>query len=309
MKSLRIVVMGAGGIGGFLACRLAAAKAAEVSVVARGAHLEAIQRDGLTLHAQKSDITVAMAASADPEDLGPADLVIFAVKGYDNETAASAIAPLMGPETRVLSFQNGLAGVDLLVKRYGAARVLAGVTYVPAVIEAPGIIRHTGPVDRFVFGALDPAGQPVVEALAAAGRKADLAMEPVEDPLVHCWRKFVMLAPFHIVATLTRRDLGGWIEVPETRALYIAGMEEVAAVARARGVALAEDVVEDNFRFTLDVAYRGTRASMLEDLERGRRLELETIAGAIHRDGQRLGVPTPTISAGYALLKPYLQGN
>lgn len=298
--------MGAGGIGGFLACRLAGAQAAEVAVVARGAHLEAIRRDGLRLLSQKGDVVARLAASDDPAALGPADLVVFAVKGYDNAPAAEAIAPLIGPGTRVVSFQNGLAGVDLLAERFGPERVLAGVTYVPAVIEAPGTVRHTGPVDRFVFGALDPAGQPAVDALAGAGRAAGLAVEPVADPLVHCWHKFVMLAPFHILSTLTRKPLGGWIDVPESRDLYVAAMGEVAAVARARGVAVADDIVETNLRFTLEVADRGTRASMLEDLERGRRLELETLAGAIHRDGLRLGVPTPAISAGYALLKPYM---
>jgi 2-dehydropantoate 2-reductase len=302
---MRVVVMGAGGIGGFLAVRLAAASTAEVAVVARGAHLDAIRRDGLALESAKGDATARIDASEDAAALGPADLVVFAVKGYDNATAVDAIAPLMGPQTRVLSVQNGLAGVDLLVERFGAARVLAGVTYVPAVIAGPGRIKHTGPVDRFVFGALEPAGQPAVDALAGAGRDAGLQMEPVDDPLVHCWHKFVMLAPFHIVATLTRQPLGGWIDVPECRDLYVQGMAEAAAVARARGVAVADDIVETNLRFTLEVADRGTRASMLEDLERGRRLELETLAGALHRDGQRLGVPTPAISAGYALLKPY----
>ena len=304
---MRIVVMGTGGIGGFFACRMAEARA-DVGVIARGQHLNAIRADGLTLRSEQGDVTVQVSVSDIPADLAPADLVVFTVKGYDNEEAADAIAPLMGPRTRVVSFQNGLAGVDLLAETYGAERVLAGVTYVPAVIEAPGMIRHTGPIDRFVVGALAPAGQEMVDRLASCAVDARLTLDVVADPLVHCWRKLVMLAPFSVISALTRLPLGAWIDPPETRALYVEGMREVVAVARAKGVDLDDGVVDQNLAFTLEKADRGTRGSMLEDLERGRRLELETLAGALLRDAADLGVPTPMLSTCYALLAPSVDG-
>ncbi len=304
---MRIVVMGTGGIGGFFACRMAEA-GADVGVIARGHHLDAIRAGGLTLKSQQGDGTVAVAASDAPADMAPADLVVFTVKGYDNATAAEAIAPLVGPETRIVSFQNGLAGVDLLAETYGAERVLAGVTYVPAVIDAPGVIRHTGPIDRFVFGALDPKSQDTVDRLVALGSNARITLDAVADPRVHCWRKLVMLAPFSVMSALTRLELGGWIDPPASRALYIAGMHEAVAVAQAKGVDLPDDVVDENLAFTLEKADRRTRGSMLEDLERGRRLELETLAGAIVRDGAELGIPTPMLSTCYALLAPSVDG-
>jgi 2-dehydropantoate 2-reductase len=307
-----IVVMAAGGIGGFVAARLLAADAARVAVVARGEQLAAIQAEGIALRSALGDCRARpTVAQADPAEVakrfGPADFVFFVVKGYDTETAAAAMAPLVSPNTLVVSFQNGVEGLDILAARYGRERVWPGVCYVPAVIEQPGVIRHTGRHNRFVFGPWDGGPDPRAEVLSAA--LAAGGLEPVASgqALAEAWHKFVMQTSFSSLCCLTRLPVGGWIGCRDTRDLYRRGMEEIVAIARARGVAVADDIVERNMDFAVTRADRGTRASMLEDLERGRPIELASLAGHAHRLGQELGVPTPVNSFFWQTLQPHLK--
>lgn len=306
---LTIGVVGAGAIGGMLAARLIDA-GQTVRILARTRTLAALRADGLTLRSDGGTVTVVPdMATDDPAQIGPVDVCLFTVKGQDTAAAAAAIGPMVGPHTRILSFQNGLAGVEALADLFGPARVLAGVTYVPATVEAPGVVRHTGAQSRFVFGSFaSGADAPADAAFAAAGRDAGLDMVHLSDPMPEIWAKFVMLTPFHLICGMTRSALGGWIDVPETRALYRAGMEEVAALARARGVALPEGLVERNMAFSIDTADRRTRASMLDDLERGRPLELEATVGWLVRQARALGVAAPFHDMGYAALKPHAGG-
>jgi 2-dehydropantoate 2-reductase len=247
--------------------------------------------------------------SDDPARIGPVDICLFTVKGQDTAAAAAAMGPMIGPDTRILSFQNGLAGVEALADAFGAQRVLAGVTYVPAAVEAPGVVRHTGAQSRFVFGPFTPgAGAPADAAFAEAGRAAGLEMVHLADPMPEIWAKFVMLTPFHLICGMTRSPLGAWIDVAETRALYRVGMEEVAAIARARGVVLPDGLVARNMAFSVDTADRRTRASMLDDLERGRPLELEATVGWLVRQARALGVAAPFHEMGRAVLLPHVGG-
>ncbi len=307
--SLRIGVMGAGAIGGLLAVHLTRA-GGSLHLLARGATLRAISAEGLTLTDDTGTVTTRPAqVSDDARAIGPVDICLFTVKGQDSVAAAEAMAPMVGPDTQVLSFQNGLYGVEHLVDRFGADRVLAGVTYVPASVPEPGHVRHTGAVRKFVFGPVTPGSVPqAARDFAALGIGAGLDMALLDDPMGEIWAKFVMLAPYHMVSALTRLPLGGWIEVEETRALYAQGMEEVAAVARARGVALPEGLVQRNLDFSLNTADRRTRASMLDDLERGRALELDATIGWLVREAARLGVAVPLHDMGHALLKPNAAG-
>lgn len=304
--------MAAGGIGGYLAARLLAAGTAEVAVVARGAHLQAIRSQGIWLESALGDFRGQPAvAAATPREVaqacGTPDAVIFAVKGYDTLSAAEAMAPLVGPDTAVISFQNGVAGLDLLAARFGRERVWPGVTYVPAVIDRPGVIRHTGRQNRFIFGPWgggeEPRARRLAEAMVVAG------IEAIASPraLVEAWHKFVMQASFSSLSCLTRLPLGRWIHLEGLRELYRRGMAEVAAIARARGVPVDADIVERNLAFTLERADPEIRASMLEDLERGRPIELESLAGHAHRLGGELGVPTPVNTLFWQLLQPHLK--
>jgi len=304
----RLAVMGAGGIGGLIGARMAAAGHA-VHLIARGPHLAAIREEGLRLKSEHGDVSIRPAsATEEPSQIGPVDLVVFTVKGQDSAAAARQIAPLVGPETMVVSFQNGVAGLDHLAAAVGAGRLLPGVTFVPAVIEAPGVIRQTGQVNRFVFGEAKGPVTPRVQGLAEAMQSAGLDAVAVADAEVAVWHKFIMLAPFAAICCLTRLPLGDWIAVPETQRLYRDGMAEVAAVAQARGVAVAEDIVETNLAFALEQADPRTKASMLEDLERGKPLEVDSLSGHIARLGEALGIPTPVNALAAAALAPFVQG-
>ncbi|MFC3613428.1 ketopantoate reductase family protein [Lutimaribacter marinistellae] len=306
---LSVAIVGAGAIGGVLAAHLGAS-GAELRVLARGDTLAAWRDRGITvttddgsLHATPDRI------SDDPQALGTADLILVTVKGQDTDAVIPAIRAMMGPDSRVLGFQNGLDGLERLTGAFGADRVLAGVTYVPASVTAPGQVRLTGPVRRFVYGPRTAgAASPHIDALAALGTKGGLVMEVAADPMPAIWAKFTMLTAFHMVSALTRLPLGGWIGCLETSALYEAAMEEVAATGRAHGVALPNDLVAKNMEFSRHTADPRTRASMLDDLERGRPLELGSTVGWLIHAARQADVSVPIHETCYALLKPHLRG-
>ncbi len=304
---MRIAVMGAGGIGAFAGARLSIG-GADVRLIARGRHLGAIVSDGLTVLSGLGDVTLRLPASEDPAAVGPVDLVLVTVKGRDTPAAVDAIAPLMDSGARALTFQNGLDGVERLAARYGAERVIAGVTYVPAEIERPGVVRHVGAVRRFVFGEWAGAPSERMRRLSEIGTAGGLDMAPVPDAPAALWSKWVMLAPFAALACLTRLNLGAWIAVPETRALYARAMAEMAALAEASGVALPADVVATNLRFAVETADPATRGSMLSDLERGKPLEIDALIGDAVRRGARLGVDMPVLALAAAVLSPHALG-
>lgn len=306
--SLRIGIVGAGAIGGFLAAHLTRA-GGSVHVLARGATLAALAERGLTLADDAGTFSVRPAQVAGRAgDIGPVDIVVFAVKGQDSAAAAEAMVPMVGPDTLTLSFQNGLAGVEELERRFGAARTLPGVTYVPATVPEPGQVRHTGPMRRFVYGPMTGPVPPAARALADLGNAAGLEMLLRDDPMPEIWAKFIMLAPFHLVSCLTRLPLGGWSGEAETFAVYARGMEEVAAIARAMGATLPEGIVQRNLDFSLNTADPRTRASMLDDLERGRPLEMEATIGWLVGKARALGVAAPVLETGRALLLPHRAG-
>jgi 2-dehydropantoate 2-reductase len=300
---LRIAIMGSGGVGGYLGARLAAA-GEDVTFIARGAHLAAIRADGLRLESARGDVSLRPTrASDDPATVGPVDLVLFAVKLYDTEAAAAAIRPLLGPHTGVATFQNGVDSPDVLARMLGPKRVIGGVAKIASVIAEPGVIRHTGTMAEFVFGEIDGTGSKRVDALAAASRTAAVDHRISDDIWREIWDKMAFLATFAGITALIRLPIGPIREHPDTRAMLRAGLEEADAVARAKGVGLPEDFVAR----TLDHCDRlpfEMKSSMLQDLERGRRLELAWLSGTIARLGRELAIATPNhafISAALAL--------
>jgi 2-dehydropantoate 2-reductase len=308
--SLRIGVVGAGAIGGFLTAHLCEA-GYSVSVLAREQTRDALRKNGLRLSSGGRDIIVRPEqVSEDAAQIGNVDLILFTVKGQDTAAAAAAMRAMIGPQTKILSFQNGIFGVETLAEMFGRDAILAGVTYVPAVVQSLGVVHHTGAVKRFVFGPYAPDAPPcpIAQAFAEAGRAAGLEMVLLDAPMPEIWAKFVMLTPFHLVSCMTRLPLGGWIDTDATRAVYRSAMEEVVHVAKACGVAVADTLVARNIAFSVETADRGTRASMLEDLERGRPLELEATVGWLVRTARRHGIKTPVHDIGYAMLKPSAEG-
>jgi 2-dehydropantoate 2-reductase len=289
---MRIAVMGSGGVGGYLGGRLATS-GEDVIFIARGAHLAAIRAHGLRIGSALGDASAQPArASDDPASVGPVDLVIFAVKLYDTEAAAVATRPMVGPATGVVTFQNGVDSADVLLRALGREQVIGGVAQIASVIAEPGVIRHTGTMARFAVGELDGRASARVEALAAALRAAAVD-HAVSDAIQRdIWAKMVFLATFAGLTAVMRLPIGPIRADSEARALYEAGLVEALAVARGRGIALAEDFVAVTLART-DQLPAAMKSSMLEDLERGKRLELAWLSGAIVRMGKELGVPTP----------------
>ena len=305
---MHIAIMGSGGLGGYFGARLAAA-GTPITFIARGGHLEAMRAKGLRVKSELGDVLVQpVTATNNPAEIGPVDCVLFMVKLYDTEPAAHAIRPLIGPETAVVTFQNGVESVDMLGRILVREHVIGGAAYIPSVIAEPGVIRHTGRLARLVFGELDGRPSARVEGLLAALKAAGVEAQVSDRIEAVIWEKFLPLAAWSGVSALTRCQLGPVRDDPDTRAMLIAALEEVIAVVRAKGIALPADAAERSRTMLLETAPAGAKASMLEDLERGKPLELPWFSGTVVRLGRELGVPTPTHAFIATALKLHIKG-
>jgi 2-dehydropantoate 2-reductase len=304
---MKIVVMGTGGVGGYFGARLAAG-GADVIFIARGEHLQAMQRDGLKILSANGDLTLKpVKASDNPASIGHADLVMIAVKLWSTEDAARAIAPLMGPNSAVVSWQNGVVAEDILIKQYGKERVIGGVSNIAALIESPGVIRHNGTMARLIFAELDGKPSKRVEAFAALCKQASIDHVISDDITRAIWQKFIFLASFSGMTCATRLSIGPIRSDPETRAMLKAALHEVVAIGRAKGVSLPDDQVEQSLAWA-DNLPATMVASMLGDLNRGNRLELPWLSGNVVKLGEELGIATPVHTFIYTVLKLHTDG-
>jgi len=302
---MKIAILGTGGVGGYFGGLLARA-GHDVTFIARGAHLQAIQQNGLQIISVNGDFTIAPAqATADPAAVGPVDYVIVAVKHYHLADAAPALLPLVGENTTVVPLLNGVDAPDILIEHLGAGPVVGGLCSLVAMIEAPGVIRQASHLRRVVVGELDHSPSErlaqLVRVWADQGAEAVLA----GDIQAAMWSKFLFIASFGGVSSLARAPIGEIRAEPATRALLVDAIREAEQLARAGGVALDPQAVEkamglvDNFE-------PGATSSMQRDVIAGHRFELEAFSGKIVRLGEQLGVPTPVHRAIYALLRPAL---
>ncbi len=306
---MRIAVIGAGAVGGYYGALLSRA-GADVSFVARGAHRDAIRASGLRIIGVQGDFTVKVAAEDDPARIGPVDVVIVAVKTYDNDTAFPLVKPLMGPGTAVLTLQNGVDSAEDLARVVGQEAVIAGPTYIATAIDAPGVIRQTGSHRRIVFGEVFNPGtevSPRVRALADLMLKADIHAEPVADARIPLWEKFIYLAPFAAFTGAARLPIGPIWSDEESRAAFMTAVAEVERVARASGINVAADVADKVATYTGGIPST-TRSSLLIDLSAGKRIEVESLPGSVVRRGRAAGVDTPMMRALYAVLRPWAMG-
>jgi len=305
---MRIAIFGTGGVGGYFGGRLAAC-GVDVSFVARGAHLKALQEHGLCIRSPLGDVQLATVKATDnPASIGPADVVFFTVKLYDTQSATSDLKPLIGPKTVVVPLQNGVDSVDTLTRAIGAEHVAGGTCYLAAVISEPGVIRHTA-MNRMIFGALgnSPKISSVLSELLAACAASGFEAVLSQNIQVDIWAKFVRLTVFSGMTAVTRMPLGTSREDPDLYAMMEAAWDEGMAVARARGVTLAPGLLDEIRHMTASLPPHA-KSSMLEDLERGKRLELPWLSGAIVRLGEASGVLTPTHRLITALLRPHVGG-
>jgi len=304
---MKIAMMGSGGVGGFFGGRLANA-GYDVTFIARGAHLEAMRREGLTLENEpQGDIHVRVKAAAEPRDVGPVDIIVLSVKLWDTADAARAIAPMVGPSTGVLSLQNGVVKDDILREFFPAKQVMGGVGYVATHISRPGVIHQTGTMQRVIVGEYDgresERARFLYEALLKAGVKAELS----GDVRRAIWEKYVFLVGLSATTTTMRKTLGPIRSNTQTRAFLLDIMREVVAVGRALGVALPADFAEQRLTFA-DTLPEDMTSSMHHDLERGNRLEVKWLSGGVVDLGRKAGVPTPANRAVCDILALYADG-
>jgi 2-dehydropantoate 2-reductase len=307
---MKFAILGSGAVGGYYGARLARG-GHDVTFVARGAHLEAIRERGLEIRSPAlGDFTVRARAEQDTSRVGPVDVVLFAVKTYDNPTALPLLAPMLGPDTAVLTVQNGVDSAADVASAAGEARTLGGTTYIATALEAPGLIVQTGDHRRIVFGEAFgelPRMTDRVRAIHEAFAGADIQSFPVEDGRVPVWEKFVFLAALAGFTGGARLPIGPVWNDGFTKAHFLAACREIEALARAEGVPVAADVVERIVPY-IDRIPGTMRSSLLIDLQAGKRIEVEALQGAVVRRAAKLGIPVPIIATLYAVLKLHAAG-
>ena len=307
---MRIAVVGSGAVGGYFGARLVQS-GQDVVFIARGAHLAAIRAHGLDVRsAALGDFVARARAEEDTTAVGPVDLVLFAVKSYDNAAALPLLASLVGPDTAVLTLQNGVDSPDQVAAAVGEAHVLGGSTYVATAVEAPGRIVQTGVHRSVIFGEAFGGRRevtPRVQAIAAAMAPADIQVRAVPDARVPIWDKFVYLVPFAGFTGAARLPIGPLWAFSHVRDTFYAAAREVAAIAAAEGVQISADRF-DTLREYMDGIPPTTRSSLLIDMEQGKRTEVETLLGAAVRRAAAAAVSTPILSALYAALVPWASG-
>jgi 2-dehydropantoate 2-reductase len=304
---MRIVVIGAGGVGGGFGAALARA-GADVTFVARGKHLDAMRTRGLVVKGDRGEThLIPTQATDDPESIGKVDIVLFCVKLWDVESAGVQIKQLIGPQTAVIPLQNGIDAAERLIPILGREAVMGGVAQISAAITEPGVITQVGAFMRMIFGELDGSRSKRGEDFLCLCLKAGFDATLSEAIITELWMKFIPLAANASLTAATRLPIGKLRDDPDIRHLFIAAFKEVIEVGRAKGIALPPDALEKTLDFT-GRAPPAMKASMALDLERGNRLELPWLGGKVVELGKTLKVPTPAHSMMYALLKPYIMG-
>jgi 2-dehydropantoate 2-reductase len=304
---MRIAVVGAGGVGAGFGAALAKA-GADVTFIARGAHLAAMKSTGLKVLSPRGDIhLVPTQATANPAEVGPVEFVLFCVKQWDVESAGAHIRPMIGPDTAVIPLQNGVDAAERLIPVLGKNAVMGGVAQISAAITGPAQIQQVGTFMRMIFGELDGKRSQRGEELLALCLKAGFDATLSDQILTDLWMKFILLASNASIVALARQPIGVVRDDPDMRPIFAAAYQETFNVGRARGVAIpasaVETILENTYRFPPDM-----KPSMALDLDRGNRLELPWLGGKVVEFGKKAGVPTPTHSLMYAMLKPYIMG-
>jgi 2-dehydropantoate 2-reductase len=303
---MKIAAMGAGGVGGYFGARLQQA-GHDVTFFARGRHLDAIRANGLKVESPHGDALLKVRVLEDPREAGVVDVVLFAVKLWDTEAAAERLRPVVGPETAIIPFQNGVESIARLGKVFPEKAVLGGSAYIATRVKSPGVIEHTGEMSRLQFGPVLPSQKEKAEAFLAACREAKINAEIPDDIVRANWEKFVFLVAVSSATAVARAPLGVVRSDPDLRWLFEQAMRETWRLGRARGVALADDFVEARMKFA-DGLHAGMKASLAHDLENRGRLEAPWLCGAVARMSEEAGLDAPVNRAVYAALKPYIDG-
>jgi 2-dehydropantoate 2-reductase len=306
-SDMKIAAMAAGAVGSYFGGRMQAA-GHDVAYIARRAHLDALRNDGLKIQSVHGDLHLPKVnATDDPRQVGPVDIVLFAVKLWDTEIAAELAKPLVGPDTRVITLQNGVDSYERVSAILGKDHTIPGTAYIAAVLGGPGLMLHTSKFATMRCGRIDGSKDEKLDAFVAAAKAAGIDIQPQDDMNRERWQKFIFLSSMAGVNCMMRQPIGKVLADPDTRAFYRKLMEECLAVGQKSGAKVPSSWVDDRMTFS-DNAPPGMKASMLHDLEAGNRLELDWLTGKILARGKELGVPTPGSEAVYAAVKLHRMG-
>ena len=303
---MKIAVFGSGGVGAYFGARLVAA-GEEVTFIARGPQLTALRRQGIEIESPNGNLRLPGVRATDhAATVGPVDVVLFTVKLYDVEVAAATLAPLIGPDTVVITLQNGVEAVDMVARHVGKEHVAGGVAYIVVVVDRPGHLHHTA-AQQLVFGEPDGFQSRRLLAFEDACRRAGFQGTASTHIEIDLWIKFIRLSTWSGMTSVMRSPMGVIRSQPDALELMLTAIDEAIAVGRARGIEFPPTVVEDTKKLIHNFPAE-SKSSMLEDLERGRRLELPWLSGAVVRLGREAGVPTPAHQFITTVLTPYVNG-
>lgn len=303
---MRICVVGAGAVGGFVGAKMARA-GHDVVVIARGAHLEAIRSQGLTIRSPQGEFSVKLPAEERPEKVGPVDFVFYAVKTYSNPDALPLLKTVASDHAVVLTLQNGVDSTRQIEAVIGRGRVLGGAAYIATALVEPGVIQHTGHHRRIVFGETTGDVSRVsgrATMLDTLFQEADIVSEAVPNAWVPLWEKYIYLAPFAAFTGAARQPIGPLWSDPYTRHKMVAAFKEVEALARAERVRLRPGTIARVIEY-VESLQPSVRSSFLIDLQQGKPTEVDALLGGVVRRGKRRRVKTPIMSALYAVLKSH----
>ena len=305
---MKIAIMGAGGVGGFYGGRLAKS-GADVTFIARGPHLAALQQTGLRVESPTvgNFAVESVQATDDPARVGPVDLIWMTIKAYDLEHSARQVQPMVGPETVVIPLLNGVEIAEGIGAVLGGEHMMGGAVQVSVSIAEPGLIRHVA-ADMLMFGELGGGASERAQAIQQTMQAAGIETVLSEDIQKEIWIKFLRLNTYAGIAALTRLPIGTAVADADVRELALACMAETLEIAKKKGVTL-EDGIEARFMAEAQQGFAKVKPSMLLDLERGRRMELDVFQGTTVRMGKELGVPTPVNQFIYAALKLHAEGS
>ncbi len=303
---MKIAIFGSGGVGGYFGAKLAAAGEA-VTFLARGAHLKAMQEGGLHITSPNGDVHLPNVQATDrPQAVGPVDVVLYTVKMYDVDATAATLQPMIGPDTVVITLQNGVDAMDMVATHVGAEHVAGGAAYIVVVVDQPGHLRHTT-AQSLVFGERDGRRSDRLVAFEEAGKRAGFGAKASPSVETDLWIKFIRLSTWSGMTSVTRSPMGVVRDDPALFAMMMGAVDEAIAVGTARGITFPPDIIESTLGMISNFP-SAAKSSMLEDLERGRRLELPWLSGAVVRLGKDVGVPAPIHQFITTVLTPFANG-
>jgi 2-dehydropantoate 2-reductase len=305
---MKIAAMAAGAIGAYYGARLQVA-GHDVSYIARGANLEALKTKGLKIESVHGNLDLPKVnATSNPADVGPVDIVLFAVKLWDTESAAEQAKPLIGPNTRIITLQNGIDSVERISKIAGTDKVVGGIAYIAVNLAAPGFIKQTSQFHQVLFGHADNRPDAALDAFVTAGKAAKLDIVLTPAIQTELWKKFIFLTAMTGGTAALRSPVGPILADPDTKAFFRQLMQEALAVGQAKGVALDASYIDERMNFVETKTTPTMKGSMANDLDRGGRLELDWLSGKVRALGRELNIPTPASDTVYTVLKLHRMG-